>query len=1076
MTNISSIVETLLPEEYASQNENAVAFIEAYYEWYEQSDLIRSADILSYRDIDDTVDAFVEHFKKKYLENVPLSAISNIRTFIKNSSSFYEAKGTSKSIQLLLKLLYGVESNVYYPAEDIFTLSSGEWYQPVYLEVSPSNKNVSFVGKIINGTVSKATAIVESVARRGVNGTLFDVLYLSSVKGDFAYGERIVDNTGLLADSPTIIGSLNQIDVVDGGKDNIVGDILTVKSSSGELGLAQVQSIENGTGRINFEIEDSGFGYTDNAATIVSKQMFQLNTITGTGFERFETVVQPLANVSYISSNNTFALGSNVVGYTSGTLIQQATGVVVKTTSANSSSGSLTIQTLTGDFRFADRLRTYANTVVATISLATDATASANVVGYANSKIGVFDTKNTFIVGNTSQIVGLRSNTNAYITEEKTGVNASFDIGTLTNIETVYLNTDYLGGVTTGNTSFLDVGLDGRNSGVGSVTGVAIGKRYTLSNLSGAIGSNVSIWQTNANNDVVSSGFCSFANSTVAYVFETANTFSTTLALRSNTGFANIASPVTLGGTGYANGAALTFTGGGKTITSITITNGGTGYANGQHVTSSTGSNVAISIVTNGSGTIVSFNIIDGGKNFNTTPVLSVANTAGTGAVLSAVMTPTTAATGTITTNGSGVITSFTINSNSGYYNNPVVSVSGGTGANLYPVMTYGYGLSKMPIGNKTSTINALLSSGFENIGSIEFLSNINPGQNYNENPFIAVIEPSTVGLQKRDWTLNVNVVSGAFIPGELITQQNTLNYVELGFTTVTGNTAFDIGEVVTQGAATGIVFYKDSTKIRLANTTGTFIATSNSTTHAIGSISHSDVVVTAVVSNTTVNSVRGEVLAANSSVLNVKRLSLLNEFVVGSSIAGERSGATATILNTFEDGVRDITGNNALITGTVSTASGIVKSVEIIDSGFNYRQNEVVELINPKNEFQITGLSVLEKQGKGQGYWKDTNGFLDADKYLFDGRYYQPFSYEIQTSLSLDSYADIVKRLIHVSGTHLFGKTIITTDTVYTPDSETNVQVITELVAPAGYTFLSLPDGTYLTDSANSFFLGTSS
>ena len=83
--------------------------------------------------------------------------------------------------------------------------------------------------------------------------------------------------------------------------------------------------------------------------------------------------------------------------------------------------------------------------------------------------------------------------------------------------------------------------------------------------------------------------------------------------------------------------------------------------------------------------------------------------------------------------------------------------------------------------------------------------------------------------------------------------------------------------------------------------------------------------------------------------------------------------------------------------------------------------------MVNANNIFIVTGLSDLNKQGQGTGYWKSTRGFLNSDKYIHDSHYYQAYSYEIQTSLSLDYYADLIKQILHVSGTEMFGKTVIT-------------------------------------------------
>lgn len=1064
MTDLSTIVSTLLPTEYASENETAVAFIEAYYEWLEQNESLKPEDLSSYDDIDTTLDEFVFFFKKKYLADIP-TGIADVRNFIKNNSSFYETKGTTKSIQLLLKLLYNVESTVYKPGDDIFTLSSGEWHEPVYLEVTHSPLNTSFVNKMVYGISSNASAIVESIATRTINGVKFDVLYLSNVKGEFEHNERITNNSNELFSSSLVIGSLNQITVVDGGSNNSVGDVVDIISRTGKQAKGQIKTIENGTGRITFDVKYGGYGYTANAVPVISTKIFTTNTVSGSGFERFETIVQPLASVSYISANAIPSVGSNVVGYTTGSLITQAEGTVVSVTSSNSSAGSITIQVNTGDFRFADRLRTSSNTLSAVITGTTEVSAYANVAGFENNLLGVFDVTNSFLIANTPTFVrGLRSNTVAQLIDQKTGSGATFSVSKINNTETVYINTDFIDSSSTGNTVLLDVFLDGRNSGEGEVVDVLIGKSYTLTNTSGTLEANTIVWQTDANGTYTSWGYCGVSNSSTAVLFETHNTFDTALAITSNTGSANISSPVLMGGSGYSNTANVVFQGGGPKITTISVVDGGSGYSNGQHVLSSSGANVSATIITNSSGTITSCMLLDGGKLFTEFPTLTVANTSGTGANLVPVMTVTNPASATVVTDGSGAIVSFDVDTNSGYFNTPALSVEGGTGGYFYPLMNYGFGLQKLPSSTIDNIINSVLTFDYKTIGSIEYISKINPGINYNQSPFISVIEPVINGLQQHDYQIPIENTQGAFIDGEPVYQDLTISVADLTFNTLTGNTTFEIGEQVSQGNTTGIVEYVDSSRIKLSQVAGgTFVSSSNTETYIVGNISNASANVANVYSNSIPIFAKGVVKTSNTSNMFVQRLSLLNSFRANTTIIGTRSSATAKAIAVYQDASSGTAGNNAIVTGTVSSASGIAKTIDIINSGFNYRDAELVDVVNPNTNYVFTGIAKLLRQGRGEGFWRNTNGFLSSNKYLHDGYYYQTYSYEVQTSKSLDVYADVLRKLVHVAGTQMFGKTIIASSSKYTPTLETSILVSDVVWPPGGYLWLVDEAGNYL-------------
>lgn len=55
-------------------------------------------------------------------------------------------------------------------------------------------------------------------------------------------------------------------------------------------------------------------------------------------------------------------------------------------------------------------------------------------------------------------------------------------------------------------------------------------------------------------------------------------------------------------------------------------------------------------------------------------------------------------------------------------------------------------------------------------------------------------------------------------------------------------------------------------------------------------------------------------------------------------------------------------------------------------------------------------------------GYYADDQGKLSSKKRLQDNRYYQEFSYVIQSEIAISQYKDAVKQLIHPSGMSFFG------------------------------------------------------
>jgi hypothetical protein len=163
----------------------------------------------------------------------------------------------------------------------------------------------------------------------------------------------------------------------------------------------------------------------------------------------------------------------------------------------------------------------------------------------------------------------------------------------------------------------------------------------------------------------------------------------------------------------------------------------------------------------------------------------------------------------------------------------------------------------------------------------------------------------------------------------------------------------------------------------------------------------------------------------SNSTVLFVERLNLLraNNFVATTNsstvIVGSSSGFSANVFDVTTDFDSRYLGFNSDISSESITSNGVITSVEIIDSGFGYVDNE--EIIFAKGNEVAVATSRLGTGGKGTGYYKKNGGFLSDVKKLYDGLYYQEYSYDILSSMQLNKYEQMLKQILHVAGTKYF-------------------------------------------------------
>lgn len=918
---ISNLVKYQFPRFYQAEGPTFVAFVEAYYEWMEQSGytINASKSLLEYSDIDKTLDQFVETFKNEFLINFPSITTSNKRFLIKNIKDFYQSKGSTRGLQLLFRLLFDDDVEIYNPGKDILKPSDGIWKIPNYIEVEHNIRSRSLINKEVTGSVSDAKAFVESVYTKVVNDRLIDVLSISGLRGNFRFGELITDD-GNFFNAPKVIGSLTEVIITDGGANNKVGDIYEVyNSTSGKGGKARIAAVEDGTGRVLFTLVDGGSGYTNSASQVrVSNVTFttsnRSNPITGTpDYIIHERVSQALTSLFFSvapsgSFSNTAALyQSNVYGWSGASVV--ATGLVA---AIDNTPNTFIINTLTGDFNLATSVRTESNAITFSGYTLVNVTSFGFVTGSNSTALGLYSPTNSFY-GN-GAVIRSASNTTANVGIIYTGAGANFEIGSLTDTEVLFLFTDFVGGNNVGGTPFLNMIINGAN------------------------------------------------------------------------GNTNVTS-----GTG-----TITCTTGATSVTGI-----GTSFSTQLQI---------------GSG------LYDLSNNFI------------------------------------GVVNNVTNNLSLNLVNNALVAVTGGT----FKYNLGQYGFIKNPALGLNNYINDMLSTNTFTIGTIASLKAVNPGSNYSVTPFVMVRNDLIAGYNRKNIILELNNSTGIFAVGDQITQAVPLPTVTIGYNANTG--AFSVGEGITQSNGTSnsyatinTISTASSTMI-LTDIIGTILANSAGGQNIRGLTSTSTANVTTATSSTIARIARGKTVSVGANVIEIKRNSFNESFVNGSLIYSS-SGGSANVVVAYQNVNSLAMGNNANVSANVSTAKGIASRLEVINSGFGHQPGDTIELLNANNIYAITGTANVYNQGKGEGYWVNTQGMLNSDKYIFDGEYYQNFSYEIQTRLSLDKYADVIRQLAHVVGTKMYGKVLI---------NSKSIQPLNPLDLDYGQAYVLSRSGDFLLDSSN--------
>jgi hypothetical protein len=1014
--NITLFVKNQFPEFYREQGNNFIDFVAEYYDWTLQTNNVGhfTRNLLNYGDIDTTIEEFLEYYKTKYLNGSVIN-LAQTRFEVKHASDLYTSKGSERGLKLFLNNLYNVSDvDVYRPSEDVLKASDGEWYVPVYLEVAISSKTSSFVGKQIVGSASGATAFVEGVNRKSLNGKYFDVVYLSNVSGNFQLDE-IITNDGSLAQCPRIIGSLTNVTIIDSSRGFEVGDVVDISSDArGKNAKGLISNTAQSTGKVFFTLANGGTGYRLLTQPIVSEKTVLVRNITSanpliTDFLIDEYVYQPLANIAFDSSNTEFSYGQLITGANStanvatGNIVGKTQTPITGTATANSSSavvvGSNTsflnqlanndyikFQACTASFQVlsitngthltltSSGPNVDANTVVVAngsllVTVDTGSFADADRIAGSAALISGYTNKTAYgvVVGANGGAIGFSN-----VVNEFTPNGHNFIYGETSN---VYANVSFvstgtgaafsIGSLTDEETVYLNTDRVGGNNSIATVT------------LTGTISANTTSPQVNGvstlfTTELYPGAHIKFLGNTQVFQVNTISN-NTILNLTTN-GILRVANQYAV-----TNGAYL----------SIPLSVLKYGFPKLLTGNVSTILNLALTRDSYEIGTIASLANVNPGSSYNIDPIVQVRDAPIASFGRKDLHVETSNQVG-VFIEGEEIVQSLSSNS--------------------YTLSVYG-SVSSLVVGETaTQVINSTSNAYGEVITSNSSLLLIKT-----ENGF-------------------VNSAIGSALSGT-VSCNSTSPQVNGAGTLFTSELAS--GDFIKFSSNT-LVFKVDSisNNTRMSLTSNGVAISSNAyslvSNVVVGMSSGTRFIVNTAVSNTQLAISRGSVINTGLDFINLKRKTFNQSFTANVVISGTTSGATANVTGVTQIESTQSMGNNAVVYADTSSVNGSIISMAVIDSGYAYENGETITISKPSSEYIATGYANLINQGVGEGYFKSTRGFLNDDKYIHDGDFYQSYSYQVKTSIPLEVYGETLKQLCHVAGTKLFGNIIkVSTATV---------------------------------------------
>lgn len=311
---IKSFIKNQFPEFVREDHSKFVSFMEAYYEWLDSnSQNIRSVSQLkNLYDIDETLDLFIEDFKKTYLSSFPINLVIDplngkklsTKKLLKNIKDFYKAKGVKKSYSFIFRLFYDSDVEIYYPKEYVLSSSDGRWIQEKKIYLRPENP--SSIKNLIGRTISQWSIPYDNsstlIGRARVTSSISYIrnsnyvleLSLEEIYGSFSSNQIVLDiETG--ENYGTSYSVLSNITVTDRGsgyeQNQRLNFVKLSTSLPSYLPSARIKRTSSGIGEsdgqvLELSITDPGlFIDSSNCGLSGVNPIDQVGATGGTGFQ-----------------------------------------------------------------------------------------------------------------------------------------------------------------------------------------------------------------------------------------------------------------------------------------------------------------------------------------------------------------------------------------------------------------------------------------------------------------------------------------------------------------------------------------------------------------------------------------------------------------------------------------------------------------------------------------------------------------------------------------------------------------------------------------------------------------------
>jgi hypothetical protein len=159
-------------------------------------------------------------------------------------------------------------------------------------------------------------------------------------------------------------------------------------------------------------------------------------------------------------------------------------------------------------------------------------------------------------------------------------------------------------------------------------------------------------------------------------------------------------------------------------------------------------------------------------------------------------------------------------------------------------------------------------------------------------------------------------------------------------------------------------------------------------------------------------------IISKDGSEWSETAYSVLGQFFIELPGNGYRIGDTVTVTDSRGVGFAAKIDQTGL--------AGSIKKIGISNSGLNYSGDVLVNIFSEDGAQSAKVFALRSAVTNYAGYFSGNRGKVSSNKKIQDGHYYQDFSYELKSEVSLDTYFDVLKKIIHPAGMRMFGSVLV--------------------------------------------------